>query len=173
VAWAVRLRSVSSPRSLSRTCELPASGSPIGFTERLTVYGQWRLMPRDDTMTRDQPSPWRRAPSEAFRSRLVFVGSSPITDPRLLRKRARSKGLFLRRHCPASTVLWPCPTPARFAVLATALEVRPPTVTGLGIWSCLCASSEDHDFKRRTERKSRLCTGSWPWQAVRFHPFSS
>ena len=61
----------------------------------------------------------------------MLPGSSPITDPRLLRKRARSQGPFLRRHYPASTVLWPCPTPARPAVLATALEVRPPTVTGL------------------------------------------
>ena len=60
-----------------------------------------------------------------------ILGSSPITDPRLLRKRARSQGPFLRRHYPASQVVRPCPTPARPAVLATALEVRPPTETGL------------------------------------------
>ena len=47
-------------------------------------------------------------------------GSSPITDPRPLQKRTRSQGPFLRRHYPASTVLWPCPTPARPAVLTTA-----------------------------------------------------
>ncbi len=93
--------------------------------------GQCRQASRDDTVARGQPSPCGRAPSEAFRSRLVFIGSSPITDPRLLRKRTRSQGPFLRRHYPASTVLWPCPTPARPAVLATALETRPPTETGL------------------------------------------
>ncbi len=61
----------------------------------------------------------------------MLPGSSPITDPRLLRKRARSQGPFLRRHYPASPVLWPCPTPARPTALATVLEVRPPTVKGL------------------------------------------
>ncbi len=131
MAWAIRRRSVSPPRSSNRTCGFPASGSPTGFTSRSTVDGQCRLVYRDDTVARDQPSPCGRAPSEAFRFRLVFIGRSPITDPRLLRKRARSQGPFLRRHYPASTVLWPCPTPARPAVLTTALEVRPPTGTGL------------------------------------------
>ncbi len=131
MAWAVRHHSVSPPRSSNRTCGFPASGSPTGFTARPTADGQVRLVARDDTVARQQPSPCGRAPSEAFRSRLMFVGRSPITDPRLLRKRARSQGPFLRRHYPASPVLWPCPTPARPAVLATALELRPPTGTGL------------------------------------------
>src|SRR3954449_12594649 len=46
----------------------------------------------------------------------VLPGSSPITDPRLRRKRTRSQGPSLRRHYPASPVLRPCPTPAGIAV---------------------------------------------------------
>ncbi len=109
----------------------PRPRSPTDFTARHTADGHFRLVSRDDTVARDQPSPCGRAPAEAFRSRLVFIGRSPITVPRLLRKRTRSQGPFLRRHHPAATVLWPRPTPARPAVLATALEVRPPTETGL------------------------------------------
>src|SRR3954465_6564668 len=44
-------------------------------------------------------------------------GSSPITDPRLRPKRTRSKGPFLCQHYPASTVVWPSPTPVRPAAL--------------------------------------------------------
>jgi hypothetical protein len=131
VAWAVRHRSVSSPRSSNRTCRFPASGSPTSFTSRHTVDGQYKLVSRDDTVTRDQPSPCGRALSEASGYFQVLPGSSPITDPRLLQKRARSQGPFLRRHYPASQVIRPCPTPVRPAVLATALEARPPTETGL------------------------------------------
>src|SRR4051794_35452288 len=36
VAWAIRQRSVSHPRSSNRTCPIKASGSPTGFTERHT-----------------------------------------------------------------------------------------------------------------------------------------
>jgi hypothetical protein len=36
VAWAMRQRSVSHPRSSNRTCGFPASGSPTGFTIRHT-----------------------------------------------------------------------------------------------------------------------------------------
>ena len=36
VAWAMRQRSVSHPRSSNRTCGFPASGSPTGFTVRHT-----------------------------------------------------------------------------------------------------------------------------------------
>jgi hypothetical protein len=36
VAWAMRQRSVSHPRSSNRTCRFPASGSPTGFTVRHT-----------------------------------------------------------------------------------------------------------------------------------------
>src|SRR6476620_3713340 len=36
VAWAMRRRSVSHPRSSNRTCGFPASGSPTGFVMRHT-----------------------------------------------------------------------------------------------------------------------------------------
>src|SRR5262245_35262926 len=39
VAWAMRQRSVSHPRSSNRTCRFPASGSPTGFTVRHTTRG--------------------------------------------------------------------------------------------------------------------------------------
>src|SRR6266511_3831883 len=38
VAWAMRRRSVSHPRSSNRTCRFPASGSPTGFTVRHTAF---------------------------------------------------------------------------------------------------------------------------------------
>ena len=43
----------------------------------------------------------------------MLSGSSPITDPLLLRKHTRSQGPLLHRHYPASTLIRPCPTPAR------------------------------------------------------------
>src|SRR5262245_36952323 len=43
----------------------------------------------------------------------VFAGALPITFLRHLRKRSRSQGPSLHRHDPASTVVCPCPTPAK------------------------------------------------------------
>jgi RND family efflux transporter MFP subunit len=40
VAWAMRQRSVSSPRSSNRTCRFPASGFPTGFIAEHTAAGQ-------------------------------------------------------------------------------------------------------------------------------------
>src|SRR3954452_24037380 len=57
-------------------------------------------------------------------------GSPPITDPRLRPKLTRSKGPFLRQHYPASTVVWPSPTPVRPAASAT-LGLPAPVETGL------------------------------------------
>ena len=45
-------------------------------------------------------------------------GSSPITPPYHLQKHTRSQGPFLRRHYPASTVVRPCPTPARSTAIS-------------------------------------------------------
>jgi hypothetical protein len=50
--------------------------------------------------------------------------------PRRLRKRTRSQGPFLRRHYSASTVVRPCPTPAR-AVACRDVEAVPSPMTGL------------------------------------------
>jgi hypothetical protein len=40
---------------------------------------------------------------------------TPVTDLWLLRKHTRSQGPLLRQHYPASTLVRPCPTPARTA----------------------------------------------------------
>ena len=69
------------------------------------------------------------------------LGSSPITDSQLLRKRARSQGPFLRRHYPASTVVWPCPTPAQPAADrgvggATSGWNGPPPITRITFPTC-------------------------------------
>jgi len=40
VAWAMRQRPVSHPRSSNRTCRFPAFGFPTGFTERHTESNQ-------------------------------------------------------------------------------------------------------------------------------------
>src|SRR4051812_21175548 len=40
VAWAMRQRSVSRPRSSNRTCGFPASGFPTGFSPRHTAGRQ-------------------------------------------------------------------------------------------------------------------------------------
>ena len=44
-----------------------------------------------------------------------FEAHRQSPPPRHLRKRIRSQGPFLRRNYPASTVIRPCPTPARSA----------------------------------------------------------
>jgi hypothetical protein len=59
------------------------------------------------------PSPCNTASSEGSGSSRVLPGSSPITSPRQRRKHTRSQGPSLHRRYPASSVLWPCPTPAR------------------------------------------------------------
>src|SRR5580700_8235145 len=64
-----------------------------------------------------RPSLYSKASSEGSGSLTVFQGSSPITSPSHLQKHVKSRGPFLHRHCPASTVLWPRPTPAWTAAL--------------------------------------------------------
>src|SRR5258707_81929 len=73
VAWAIRQRSVSHPRSSNRTCRSPASGSPTGFTARYTEskltargFGAVSFAPRHSNLRRRL-------------SLMVFAGSSPIT----------------------------------------------------------------------------------------------
>ena len=68
-------------------------------------------------------------------------GSSPITDPRLRPKRTRSKGPFLRQHYPASSVVWPSPTPVRPVACATVGAASPrqdgsPPMTRITLPAC-------------------------------------
>ncbi|SHH65272.1 hypothetical protein SAMN05444169_8585 [Bradyrhizobium erythrophlei] len=54
VAWAIRQRSVSHPRSSNRTCPIKASGSPTGFTVRHT---ESKLTARGFGAVSNSPSP--------------------------------------------------------------------------------------------------------------------
>jgi hypothetical protein len=54
VAWAIRQRSVSHPRSSNRTCPIKASGSPTGFTVR---YTESKLTARGFGTVSNSPSP--------------------------------------------------------------------------------------------------------------------
>src|SRR5208283_2905847 len=62
-------------------------------------------------------------------------------SPRQLRKHTRSQGPFLRRYYPASTVLRPCPTPARSIAISDVeaatfdLDGSPP-ITRITIPTC-------------------------------------
>ena len=75
VAWAIRQRSVSHPRSSNRTCRSPASGSPTGFTVRHTEKKAASVF----CAVRFSPSPYDTAFYEGSGSSQVFSGSSPIT----------------------------------------------------------------------------------------------
>src|SRR6516164_285046 len=62
-------------------------------------------------------------------------------SPHRLRKHTRSQGPSLHRHCPASTVLRPCPTPARAAAsrdveAATLTQDGPPPITRTTFPTC-------------------------------------
>ena len=54
----------------------------------------------------------------------MLSGSSSITAPSLLRKHTGSKGPFLRRRYPASSVVWPSPTPRLAAALSGDVRSR-------------------------------------------------
>ena len=53
-----------------------------------------------------------------------MLDSSSVTAPFLLHKHTRSKGPSLRRHCPASSVIWPSPTLRLAAALSGVVRRR-------------------------------------------------
>ncbi len=59
----------------------------------------------------------------------VFAGSSPITFTSPASKAHQKSGLLLRRHCTASTLIRPCPTPA---LAATCRNVEAATLADDG-----------------------------------------
>src|SRR3984893_3172203 len=109
VALPMRQRSVPHPRSSTRTCGFPASGSPTGFIVRHTkqITDRKRHLRREFvlrlTIQLSLKDPDDSRCLQAHRQ-------SP--SPCLLRKHTRSQGPSLHRHYPASTVILPCPTPA-------------------------------------------------------------
>src|SRR5689334_12336452 len=63
VAWAIRRRPVSHPRSSNRTCRFPAFGFPTGFIERHTGVNQPRAeSARWGTLLRPSTQQPRTAP---------------------------------------------------------------------------------------------------------------
>ena len=53
-----------------------------------------------------------------------MLDSSSVTAPFFLHKHTRSKGPFLRRSYPASSVVWPSPTPGLAAALSDGARSR-------------------------------------------------
>jgi len=71
----------------------------------------------------------------------VFAGSSPITFTSPASKAHQKSGLLLRRHCTASTLIRPCPTPALAATCrnveaATLADDGSPAITRTTIPTC-------------------------------------
>ena len=138
VAWAIRHRPVSHPRSSNRTCGFPASGFPTGFIARPTMSGDTA---RGSCAVRSNTFAWRIARSDRSSRlwRLQAEGQSPW---RLhLHERTRSQGPSLRRHYPASSVVRPCPTPAGIAVqdcveAATLMPNGSPPITRTTLPTC-------------------------------------
>jgi hypothetical protein len=90
VAWAMRQRSVSHPRSSNRTCRSPASGSPTGFIVRHTEKDH---RPQASSERR-VPSPYGTGFSEGSGSLSVLTGSSPITFTSPSSKAHQKSGSF-------------------------------------------------------------------------------
>ncbi len=68
-------------------------------------------------------------------------GSLPITPPCHRQKRAGSQGPLLRRHYPASWLIWPCPTPKGTVTQgdvegATLVPSGPPQITRITLPTC-------------------------------------
>jgi hypothetical protein len=108
VVQAIRHHPVSRPRSSNAACGFPALRSPTGFTAKHTTRP---VIARDraaDAVFALRQSSFRRF----LALQVFFAGSRQSPCPRHLRKRTRSQGPSLHRRYPASTVIWPCPTPA-------------------------------------------------------------
>ena len=108
VAWAMRQRSVSHPRSSNRTCGFPASGS---------LASSWGT--RNKALTAASSAQRALFLRHTIQLSLKDLDHSRCLQahrqspsPCLLRKHTRSQGPSLHRHYPASTVILPCPTPA-------------------------------------------------------------
>jgi hypothetical protein len=138
VAWAIRHRSVSHPRSSNRTCPIKASGSPVGFTEGHTGS---EPIARGICTVSNSPSFLDTATSDSSGLRRCCQAYRQSPRPPHLRKHAKSQGPLLRRHYPASTLLRPCPTPAmavacRDVEAATLAPDGPPPITRTTFPTC-------------------------------------
>jgi len=100
-------RPVSLPRSSNRTCGFATSGFPTGFgaTPTAAIPDSDAARQRLGTTTFMLPYSWLKRSSELQR----LSDSSSMATPSLRHQHTRSKGPFLRRHYPASTVIRPSP----------------------------------------------------------------
>ena len=114
VAWAIRQRPVSHPRSSNRACRFPAPGFPTSFIEGHTGSDPTA---RGNCAANDSPSPFDTATSDGSGLQRCCQAYRQSPRPRHLRKRTGSQGPLLRRHYPASTLVRPCPTPDMAAAL--------------------------------------------------------
>jgi hypothetical protein len=112
VAWAIRQRPVSHPRSSNRACRFPAPGFPTSFIEGHTGSDPTA---RGICTANDSPSPFDTATSDGSGLQRCCQAHRQSPRPRHLRKRTGSQSPLLRRRYPASTLLRPCPTPASAA----------------------------------------------------------
>ena len=114
VAWAIRQRPVSHPRSSNRACRFPAPGFPTSFIEGHTGSDPTA---RGICPANDSPSPFDTATSDGSGLQRCCQAYRQSPRPRHLRKRTGSQGPLLRRHYPVSTLVRPCPTPDMAAAL--------------------------------------------------------
>src|SRR6516162_3463799 len=126
-------RPVSHPRSSNRTCPIKASGFPTGFTARPT---------NEDSLDKHHFIAEVTGAARLHRRLVLRLATQlDLKFPDLTRccqthrqspllpfftKHTRSKGPFLRRHYPASSVVWPSPTPRLAAALSGDVRGRDP-----------------------------------------------
>jgi hypothetical protein len=103
----------------------------------------------------------------------VLSDSSSITAPSLLHKHTRSKGPFLRRHYPASSVVWPSPTPRLAAALSGDVRGRdpqanpePPSLTQITFSACRAQYPGGPDQVLVGWRVARSRAGFFPVRAA-------
>jgi len=127
VAWAMRQRSVSHPRSSNRTCGFPASGSPTGFTVRHTEETNRKRHLRGVFL----PSPCDTVFSEGPGSHSVFAGLSPITFTSPSSKAHQKSGPFPPPALPSFTGRTTLSDSRRCRRLEATLRPLPSHRTGL------------------------------------------
>ena len=128
VAWAMRQRSVSHPRSSNRTCPIKASGSPTGFTERHTDKETRRERHRSDWPLSFAP---RYSSLGWFRPLMVFSGSTPITSTSSSSTTHQKSGSFAPPALPGLNARTTLSDSRHARRLQATLRPLPSPVTGL------------------------------------------
>src|SRR5262249_22026401 len=139
LAWAMRQRSVSHPRSSNRTCRSPASGSPTGFTVRHTEKNAGHKRPMRgaafsrllyDTAFSEGPDLVGVCTLIATHLHLAFFESIP--EVRVL----PSAGITRLQRLYAPVRLPPEPSPLRDVEAATLAHDGSPAITRIIFPTC-------------------------------------